>query len=295
MAGYIIGNNDPAGENTGGSVRTLGDVCTMYEKIMLWPKPVEGEFQPYLEMHLLDGAVRRPAGLVLICPGGGYRYCSERESGIIAERFNALGWHAAVLQYRVDKQAVYPAPQQDALRAIRLLRAGAEKWGLDKKQIAILGFSAGGHLAASCGTLWREVDADAGDGADAEERRPDALVLCYPVINISRGHKGSGKCLLGKDDPTAEELARFDLEKYVTSDTPPAFLWHTATDKVVPRESSTLFAEAMWKLGNTAELHMFPRGAHGLAIGQDNDIFEIRIWPELASDFLRVLGFVPAR
>ena len=267
----------------------------MQEKIMLWPKPVEGEFQPYLEMYLLEDAAVRPSGLVLVFPGGGYRYCSPREAGIIAERFNRLGWHAAVLQYRVAPQASYPEPQRDALRAIGIIRANAENWGIDKKEIAVLGFSAGGHLAACCGTIWKEIDASAGDDVDREEVRPDAMILCYPVINLTRGHAGSGKNLLGKQEPAFAELERLDLEKRVSAETPPAFLWHTVTDQLVPYESSTLFAEAMWKLGNTAELHIFPRGAHGLAIGQDNDIVEIRIWPELASAFLHTIGFVSAK
>ena len=116
------------------------------------------------------------------------------------------------------------------------------------------------------------------------------------VLLVTHGHLDSGRALLGKDDPTPEELGTLDLEKHVTRDTPPAFLWHTVTDATVPYDSSTRFAEAMWKIGNTAELHLFPRGAHGLAIGQDNDqVPEIRIWPELASNFLRAVGFVPAK
>ena len=270
-------------------------VLAAEDKIMLWPKPVEGKFQPYLELYLLGEGAKTPTGLVLVCPGGGYARRSKHEGEPIARVFNELGWHAAVLQYRVAPQASYPEPQRDALRAIGIIRANAEKWGIDKKEIAVLGFSAGGHLAACCGTIWKEIDASAGDDVDREEVRPDAMILCYPVINLTRGHAGSGKNLLGKQEPAFAELERLDLEKRVSAETPPAFLWHTVTDQLVPYESSTLFAEAMWKLGNTAELHMFPRGAHGLAIGQDNDIVEIRIWPELASAFLHTIGFVSAK
>ena len=116
------------------------------------------------------------------------------------------------------------------------------------------------------------------------------------VLLVTHGHLDSGRALLGKDDPTPEELGTLDLEKHVTRDTPPAFLWHTVTDATVPYDSSTRFAEAMWKIGNTAELHLFPRGRHGLAIGLDNDqVPEIRMWPELASNFLRTVGFVSAK
>ncbi len=264
-------------------------------KIPLWPHKVDGDFQPYLETFLPDSRGTTPTGLILICPGGGYSRCSPRESAIIAERFNRLDWPAAVLQYRTAPN-VFPAPQKDALRALKLIRSRAAEWGVDKHRIAILGFSAGGHLAACTGTMWQHIDADAGDAADREDAHPDAMILCYPVIDLTIGHRGSAGNLLGKSDPSAEELENLSLENRVTGETPPAFLWHTATDEAIPYENSILFAEAMWKLGNTAELHIFPRGPHGLALGQDNDrITEIRIWPELASSFLKTVGFSPCR
>lgn len=246
-------------------------------------------------MFLLDRPATPPAGLVLICPGGGYGHRSPRESAIIAETFNRLGWPAVVLQYRVAPN-VFPAPQKDALRALKIIRSRAAEWGVDKHQIAILGFSAGGHLAACTGTMWDRIDADAGDAVDREDARPDAMILCYPVIDLSIGHPGSARNLLGKTDPSASELEKLSLENSVSKGTPPAFLWHTAADAVIPCENSLLFAEAMWKLGNTAELHIFPRGPHGMAAGQDNDqVTEIRIWPELASNFLKTVGFSPFR
>ena len=264
-------------------------------KIPLWSHEVDGDFQPYLEMFPLDSRPTTTSGLILVCPGGGYSGRSPRESAIIAERFNRLDWHAAVLQYRVAPN-VFPAPQKDALRALKLIRSHAAEWGVDKHQIAILGFSAGGHLAACAGTMWDRIDADAGDDADREDARPDALILCYPVIDLSIGHMGSARNLLGKTDPPADELKKLSLENCVTKETPPAFLWHTAADEAIPYENSILFAEAMWKLDNIAELHIFPRGPHGLAVGQDNGrITEIRIWPELASNFLKTVGFSPCR
>ena len=265
----------------------------MNEKIMLWPHEVDGDFQPYLEMFPLDRPATQPTGLVLICPGGGYDHRSLREGAPVAETFNNLGWHAAVLQYRVAPN-VFPEPLRDVLRALKIIRSRAAEWGVDKHRIALLGFSAGGHLAACAGTMWKDVNAYAGDEADTENARPDALILCYPVINLTRGHIWSARNLLGKPEPSMKELEELSIELRVTAETPPAFLWHTATDESVPYESSTVFAEAMWKLGNTAELHIFPRGPHGLALGQDNDqLPEIRIWPELASRFLETIGFRP--
>ena len=267
----------------------------MNDQIMLWPRPVPGDFQPFLEMSILDHPRTRPSGLVLVLPGGGYHDRAGYEGVPVAQKFNELGWHAATLEYRVSP-STYPAPQQDALRALKLIRSRAEEWGVDKKQIAVLGFSAGGHLAACCGTIWREIDADAGDAADAEAARADALILCYPVIYLSHGHTGSGRQLFGTDTPRPEQLASLDLDTRVTADTPPAFLWHTATDQIVDVHNSIDFAEAMWKQGNLAELHIYPFGKHGQALGNRNDLHpELRSWPRLASNFLKTAGFTSAQ
>ena len=130
-------------------------------------------------------------------------------------------------------------------------------------------------------------NASAGDAADREPSRPDALILCYPVINVTEefGHRGSGKNLLGEKFGTPEAL-RFNLETRVTAETPPAFLWHTADDNGVNVANSLLFAEALWKNGVTAELHVFPHGRHGLGLAPEAP--DIAVWPELAGRFLRV-------
>lgn len=271
----------------------------MDEKIMLWNSPVEGEFQPYLELSTLDG-VSRPLGMVIVCPGGGYHARAEYEGVPVAKRFNELGFHAATLEYRVHPQVCYPAPQQDALRAIRILRSRAAELGIKPENIAILGFSAGGHLAGCCGTIWNDIDASAGDAADAVSARPDAMILCYPVISLDSdfGHVGSGrklmcsaKRLLDNEYPDPAELKRLRLDLRVTESTPPAFLWHTATDQIVPVKNSAIFAEAMWAKGNTAELHIFPHGPHGLGLGRREEFAEVRVWPELAAAFLKKIGF----
>ncbi len=265
----------------------------MKENIPLWPRAVEGDFQPFLEMSLLDHPRVAVSGLVLVLPGGGYHNRAPYEGIPVAEKFNELGWHAATLEYRVSP-SVFPAPQQDAIRALRLIRSRSGEWGVDK--IAILGFSAGGHLAGCAGTIWKEINADAGDGIDRENGRPDAMILCYPVIYLTHGHAGSGRHLLGRDDPSYDELAPLDLEKRVTPETPPAFLWHTGTDEIVNVDNSIAFAQAMWKQGNTAELHVYPSGKHGLGLGNRSDAHpEVRSWPQLASEFLKTVGFTSAQ
>ena len=273
----------------------------MREKIMLWNSPVEGEFQPYLELSTLDG-VDKPLGMVIVFPGGGYHARAAYEGVPVAERFNALGFHAATLEYRVHPQVCYPGPQQDALRAVKILRSRAAELKIRPDNIAVLGFSAGGHLAGCCGTIWNEIDASGGDGADAVDSRPDALILCYPVISLDKdfGHVGSGrrlmcsaKKLLDNEDSDPAELEKLRLDLRVSEATPPAFLWHTATDKTVPVHNSVAFAEAMWAKGNTAELHIFPEGPHGLGMGERHEAFpEVRVWPELAATFLKKIGFI---
>lgn len=262
------------------------------ETIKLWNAPesagtgrAEDDFEPYLELYLQESP-ETARGAVLVCPGGGYCNRAPHEAGPIAEQFRAQGFHAFVLQYRVAPYR-YPAEQRDLFRAIRLIRSRAAQWNLNPSQLAVLGFSAGGHLAASGGTLFDEVDASAGDAADREPSRPDALILCYPVINVTEefGHRGSGKNLLGEKFGTPEAL-RFNLETRVTAETPPAFLWHTADDNVVNVANSLLFAEALWKNGVTAELHVFPHGRHGLGLAPEAP--DIAVWPELAGRFLRV-------
>ena len=250
------------------------------------------DFEPYLELCLLDG--KEPArGAVIVCPGGGYCNRAAHEAEPIARKFNELGFHTFVLQYRVAPYR-FPAPQRDVFRAVRIVRSRAAEWGVEPRQIAVLGFSAGGHLAASAGTLFDEIDAKAGDAADAFSRKPDALILCYPVISFSRewGHRGSGENLLGEALEQFEE--RYCLNRRVTPATPPTFLWHTATDGGVPVRNSIAFAEACWKNGVKAELHVFPSGPHGIGLALDYP--DAKFWPELAAKFLTTsCGFTARR
>jgi len=261
--------------------------------LRIWPREVEGEHQPTLELFPLD--VNLAADTVLVFPGGGYSVTSPREADRIAYAFNQQGFQAAVLHYRVAPRR-YPEPQQDAIRAIRLLRAHAAEWKLGPR-LAVCGFSAGGHLAACCGTIWNEIDADAGDDADKMESRPDALILGYPVISLSGfgfGHSGSGSNLLGEGKKVSKLWKSLELQNRVTEKTPPSFLWHTATDGTVHRRNSLAFAEAAWEAGVPAELHVFSRGPHGLALCARHP--EAAKWVDLAGNFLReVCGFGTAR
>ena len=243
----------------------------------------EDDFQPYVDTFLLD-ASRNVLGGVLILPGGGYHHRAFHEGDPVAEKFNELGYHAFVLQYRVAPYR-YPAPQRDVIRAIKLIRSHAQEWYLD--DLAVLGFSAGGHLAASCGVLGDRIDGNEGDEADKFSGKADAMILCYPVISLTApiSHSGSGLNLFGEDSTEAER-AKLNVETLVDENTPPAFLWHTATDQAVNVLNSVEFAKAMWAQGKSCELHVFPEGPHGRGLGMG--FKDLKKWPELAADFLEL-------
>ena len=175
----------------------------------------------------LVGGAGSPLGLVVVLPGGGYSHRAFHEGDPIAQRFNELGFHAVTVQYRV-KPYTYPAGLNDVARAIRIIRANAEKWKVDPNKIAVCGFSAGGHLAGTAGVYYQDATHVEGDEADQFSARPDAMLLCYPVIAATEefSHKGSANNLLGID-ASLEARKKMDLHKAVNEDTPPAFIWHT--------------------------------------------------------------------
>ncbi|MDR0931543.1 MAG: alpha/beta hydrolase [Victivallales bacterium] len=240
------------------------------------------DFEPYLETYLLD-KTQPLRGAVIVCPGGGYAGRAEHEGAPVAQKFNEFGFHAFVLHYRVLPYR-FPAAQRDLFRAVRLVRSRADQWGIDASQIAVLGFSAGGHLVASGGTLFNEVDAKAGDAADAYSQRPDAILPCYAVISLQDdfGHVGSGENLLGTAYEQKKEY--YSLQNRVTVDTPPCFLWHTVSDEVVPVRNSVVFAEKCWENNIPAELHIFPDGPHGTGLAPAYS--DLKSWSTLAAKFL---------
>ncbi|MDD3154471.1 MAG: alpha/beta hydrolase [Victivallaceae bacterium] len=253
-------------------------------KINLWNTPVEGDFQPYLKFFPVDDRVRP---CVLVCPGGGYSMRAAHEGDPVAEAYNAQGFHAAVVEYRVAP-ARYPKPQQDAIRAIQLLRYHAESWHIRPDRIAILGFSAGGHLAGSVGVLFDKIEVAAEDGADAMDKRPDALVLCYAVLltHSQFAHEGSAMNLLGDPDYWDMNKRRsVDCVDQISAMTPPAFLWHTADDGCVPVQNSLRFLDRMRQFGHPCEMHIFPHGSHGLGLAPACE--DVRQWLLLSADFLK--------
>ena len=232
-------------------------------------------------------AVDKPNGTsVIICPGGGYmRLSAEREGEQYANWLSTLGVTAFVLKYRMSEFG-HPAPLQDVARAVRLLRSRAGEFKIDPSRIGVMGSSAGGHLAASSGTLFDHPAAKTGAALDATSARPDFLVLLYPVITMSGEsvHAGSRKALLGAS-PGAELVQLMSLEKQVTEATPPTLLIHTQADKSVPVENSILFYQALTRAKVPAEMYLFEHGGHGMGmragLGTSSD------WPRRAEEWLK--------
>ena len=226
--------------------------------------------RPTLTLYLPHGHDAQPQtqrpGLVIVLPGGGYHFKAAHEGEPIARRLNDAGIPAAVVQYRVAPYR-HPTPSDDARRAIRLARHHAQEWGIDPTHIAILGFSAGGHCAATTATIQQPHCPYRLDDADTLPSRPDALILCYPVITSGKyAHRGSFDTLLGDRRNDKKLLREVSLEYAVTKKTVPAFIWHTRADKTVPVINSILFAEALSKKNIPYELHIYPDGWHGMTL-----------------------------
>jgi acetyl esterase/lipase len=227
---------------------------------------------------------------VVICPGGGYGHLAgDYEGKEIAEWLNSLGVAGFVLEYRHRGRGYgHPAPMLDAQRAMRIVRANAEKCKIDPRKIGVLGFSAGGHLASTIGTHFDKGNPSAADPIDRESCRPDFMILCYPVIAFGEPftHKGSQRNLIGGDAPP-ELLNKLSNEKQVTPETPPAFLYHTDADAGVPAENSVQFYLALRRAKVPAELHIYREGGHGVRSTKGLPVAEM--WPKECEQWMRGL------
>ena len=200
---------------------------------------------------------------LLICPGGGYEFCSQREAEPVALNFLPDGFNVFVLNYSIAPHR-YPTQLREVAAAMELICRNAETWHCDTTHIAIMGFSAGGHLAAHYSTAY---DCSEVRAIFPDSKPVQASVLCYPVITADPAwaHLGSFNALTGKTSRTPEEILKFSCDKIVTSHTPPAFLWHTAADSCVPVMNSLLYAQALAVQKIPFELHIYPQGEHGLS------------------------------
>ncbi|WP_163539267.1 alpha/beta hydrolase [Gracilibacillus sp. YIM 98692] len=209
------------------------------------------------------------APMVIVIPGGGYSHRAYHEGEPIAQWLNDNGYHACVLRYRVapiEKQE----PIYNGKEAIRYVRYHAENWNIPTNKIGVLGFSAGGHLAATISNKFDEGDKDANDPVRRCSSRPDFHILCYPVITMGEHtHNGSKQLLIG-ENPDEALMNQFSCEKLVTSNTPPAFIWTTANDQSVPVWNSLLYAQALQYHNIPYDLHVFQDGRHGLGLADEH-------------------------
>ncbi len=219
-------------------------------------------YLPYNMTEMCREHQRRPC--VLICPGGGYAMCSQREAEPVALQYLKEGYNTFVLWYTVAPKH-FPHALREVAASVELIHRNAEAWNCDESLVAILGFSAGGHLAALYSNAydWPEVRE-----VLPESKPVQASVLCYPVISADPAvaHMGSFECLLGHLPLTAEETERFSCDRLVRDTTPPAFLWHTSEDNCVPVQNSLRYATALADHHVPFELHIFPYGYHGMSI-----------------------------
>ncbi|MBO7170730.1 MAG: alpha/beta hydrolase [Clostridia bacterium] len=228
---------------------------------------------------------------VIVLPGGGYTGLADHEGKGYAEFLNAFGIDAFVLYYRVAPN-YFPKPLLDARRAVRYVRANAERYGINPNKIAIMGSSAGGHLAAMTSNYRAEIPEEAGDELLAVSPLPNASVLCYPVIALSDlavTHVGSCFNHLG---PSGLRLAK-DVDPVLLIDekTPPAFLWHTSDDAVVNVINSLRYGETLRRHGVPFEMHVFPHGVHGLGYTEKTPE-NIRVWADLLYTWFEEIGFI---
>ena len=220
----------------------------------------------YLLSHYDEmGLKERP--LIIICPGGGYSFLSNREAEMFALQWASYGYHAAILRYSVAP-ATYPTALLELAWAVKMIKEHAKEWYVDPDKILIEGSSAGGHLAANYGMFWKKDFLAEKLGVSSEMLRPAGMILNYPVITSGEyAHEDSFHKLLG--ERYAEMKDQLSLENQVNADTPPAFIWTTNEDRSVPAENSLLLALAMRRQGIPVELHMYTKGGHGLALADE--------------------------
>jgi acetyl esterase/lipase len=273
-----------------------GPMASMPQELPLWESGAPGALgtedgdTPTLTLYR---AARAPVGTaVVVAPGGGYgALAMDHEGRQVAAYFNAMGVTALVLKYRLGPRYRHPIPLGDAQRAIQLTRSRAAEFGVRPDRIGMMGFSAGGHLAATAGTHVTAGRPDAADALDRVSSRPDFLILGYPVVSFDPtiAHMGSRRNLLG-DNPDPRLVEDLSNELRVSAQTPPTFLFHTNADTGVVPENSVRFYLALRQAKVPAEMHIFENGPHGVGLALGDPA--LSLWPTLLTTWMRGRGLL---
>ena len=258
------------------------------ETYQMWDEvPGLKERAPFLEFYPADE--KKTDATVVVFPGGGYSGLANHEGHDYALFLNSIGLNAFVCYYRVAPDH-FPYILLDARRAVRFVRANAEKFGIDPDRVAVMGSSAGGHLAALLSTYKGELDGEGCDDIDSESYKPNATILCYAVIHYPDeteiSHWWSYKNLLGED----EGYWKYSPDLLVDDDTPTAFIWHTSEDPGVNVINSYRYAEALRKHNIPHEMHIFPYGGHGMGLAAGDR--HVSQWSGLLRNWFIVLGWL---
>ncbi|MHC1682051.1 MAG: alpha/beta hydrolase [Clostridiaceae bacterium] len=296
----------------------------LMEKIQLWEDNEYVNLFTYVLNNSQEFRANEKRPAVIICPGGAYLGTSDREAEPVAMRFAAQGYHTFVLRYNTyftewvsdfnnlpkgNEKTRYPGPLFDLAKAMMVIKENADKWFVDSDKISICGFSAGAHLCASMGVHWQDEFLIEKFKVPSETFKPNTVILGYPLLdytlmkeklNESSDEMGKGlfkisnTAVFGTLDPSDEELEKLSPANYITLNTPPTFIWHTAEDSLVYVENSLKFALQLTKNKIPYELHVFENGPHGLSLCDETTAGEERhinphagVWFDIALSWMK--------